>query len=82
MRLNKKPQIATYVEDSITDAFSAALISPLCKIFPIAAPQSERPADADLLYRHAVLHGESLKYGSKASRFRAISLINYVAQVL
>jgi hypothetical protein len=82
IRFNKKPEVASYVEDSITDAFAAALMSPLCKILPIAAPQSERPADTDLLNRHAVLHGESLNYGSKANSLRAISLINYVAQVL
>ena len=82
IRYNKKPEVATYVEDTITDAFAVALMSPLCKILPIAAPQSERPADTDLLNRHAVLHGESLNYGSKANGLRAISLINYVAQVL
>jgi hypothetical protein len=82
MRFNKKPQVATYVEESITDAFAAALMSPLCNIFPIAASQHERPADTDALNRHAVLHGESLTYGNKANSLRAISLINYVAQVL
>jgi hypothetical protein len=82
IRFNKKPQIAMYVEESITDAFAAALMSPLCDIFPIAAPQHESSAESDLLNRHAVLHGVSLNYGNKANSLRAISLINYVAQVL
>jgi hypothetical protein len=66
----------------LTDAFAAALMSPLCDILPIAAPQHERSADEDLLNRHAVLHGASLNYGNKADSLRAISLVNYVAQVL
>lgn len=82
IRSDKKPEVAVYVEQSITNAFMIALLSPLCEILPIAASHRDRAADTQILNRHAVMHGESLKYGSQANSLRAISLINYVAHVL
>jgi hypothetical protein len=82
IRQNKKPGTAVYVERVAADTFRAALLSPLARTLPISASEHERPAGADTLNRHAVLHGESLNYGNKTNSLRAISLINYVAHVL
>jgi len=77
-----KPEISVYVEQAFADAFKTALLSPLCIILPIGASQKERLPDAKLLNRHAVLHGESLTYGTQINSLKALSLINYVAHVL
>jgi len=60
----------------------AALLSPLAQILPISASQRERQDGTTALNRHMVLHGESLDYGTKANSLKAISLINYVTQIL
>jgi hypothetical protein len=75
IRENKKPEVAAYVEQFFADTFKASLLS------PIGASQHER-SDTELLNRHAVLHGESLNYGSQTNSLKAISLINYMAHVL
>lgn len=77
-----KPQVAIYVEQFFADTFKAALLSPLSKTLPIGASQGERPPDRDLLNRHAVLHGELLNYGTQTNSLKAVSLINYVGDVL
>lgn len=77
-----KPEVAIYVEQFVADAFMTAFLSPLSKTLPINASQGERPQGTDLLNRHAVLHGESLNYGTQANSLKAISLINYMADVL
>jgi hypothetical protein len=77
-----KPEISIYVEQTFADAFKISLLSPLCIILPIGASQKERLPDANLLNRHAVLHGESLTYGTQINSLKAVSLINYVANVL
>ena len=79
---DKRPRIAIYVDQIATDTYKAALLSPLAQTLPINASEHERPPGFDLLNRHAVLHGESLDYGSKSNGLKAISLINYVAHVL
>jgi hypothetical protein len=80
MKQNKKPRTAIYVEEITADSFRAALLSPLAQTLPIGA--SERSVASDVLNRHAVLHGDSLDYGNRSNSLKAISLINYVAQVL
>jgi hypothetical protein len=82
IKQNKKPGTAIYVDQVAADTFRAALLSPLAKTLPINASERERPAGFDALNRHTVLHGESLDYGSKINSLKAISLVNYVAQVL
>jgi len=78
----RKPSTAIYVEQIATDAYRAALLSPLAQTLPISASERERPTGSDALNRHAVLHGESLDYGSKTNSLKTISLVNYVAHVL
>ncbi|MER3466258.1 MAG: hypothetical protein C4340_03665 [Armatimonadota bacterium] len=86
MKQNKRPRTAIYVDQIVkqigADSFAAALLSPLAQTLPINASESERPKGANALNRHAVLHGESLNYGSKINSLKAISLLNYVAHVL
>jgi hypothetical protein len=82
LKKDKKPQTAVYVEQIVTDGFRASLLSPLGQTLPISASERERPVGNTALNRHAVLHGESLDYGTKANSLKAISLINYLAQIL
>jgi len=77
-----KPRIAIYVQQIAANRFRAALLSPLTEVLPIGASEHQRPKDFTALNRHMVLHGESLDYGSKINNLKAISLINYVVQVL
>jgi len=49
---------------------------------PISASQNERDDKFNELNRHQVLHGESTSYDSEINSLKAISLINYLAQVL
>ena len=79
---NQKPRTATYVEQVAANAFESELLSPLTVRTPISASEKEREEGFNLLNRHMVLHGESLDYGTKVNSLKAISLINYVSQVL
>ena len=79
---NKKPKTASYVEKISSDKFLAALLGPLESPLPVAASEGEREEGWTELNRHMVLHGESLDYGSKVNSLKAISLLNYVVQVL
>ena len=82
MKQKGKPRTAVYAEQTDKTRFKNALLSPLANVTPICASERERKDGFELLNRHTVLHGESLDYGSKVNGLRAISLINYVSQVL
>lgn len=82
IKKDKKPRTAIYVEQIAADTYKAALLSPLAASTPIGASEHEREQGFNLLNRHMVLHGESLDYGSKVNSLKAISLVNYVSQVL
>jgi hypothetical protein len=82
MKQNRKPRTAIYVERIASDTYRAALLQPLAQALPIGASKHERNEDFNELNRHMVLHGESLDYGTKVNGLKAISLINYVTQVL
>lgn len=82
MKQNRKPRTAIYVERIASDTYRAALLQPLAQTLPIGASKHERNEDFNELNRHMVLHGESLDYGTKVNGLKAISLINYVTQVL
>jgi len=82
LKQNRRPRTAIYVEQIAADTFRGALLSPLAHSLPIGASESERGPDFTGLNRHMVLHGESLDYGTKVNSLKAISLINYVTQVL
>jgi hypothetical protein len=82
IKKDKKPEIAVIIDSIAEDTFREALLSPLARTLPINASERERKNGSGALNRHAVLHGESLDYGNKANSLKAISLINYVADVL
>ncbi len=78
----KVPAIAGYIESLELDAFQAAILYPLCVPLPISDSEYERDEAFVGLNRHQVLHGESLDYGRESNSLKAISLLNYVADVL
>jgi hypothetical protein len=82
LKSDKKPQTAKYVESIVAETYRAILMAPLTQSLPISASTNERDEDFNQLNRHMVLHGESIDYGTKINSFRALSLLNYVAQVL
>lgn len=82
IKKNNKPRTAIYVEQIQSDSFLAAILSPLANSLPIGLSEKDRGADFCELNRHAVLHGDSLDYGTKVNGLKAVSLVNYVAQVL
>ncbi len=82
LKRDRKPLTAAYVEQFTADTFTAALLSPLATALPIAASERERGENFSALNRHMVMHGESLDYGTRLNGLKAISLVNYVSQVL
>jgi len=82
VRGEKKPSTAIYVDSVASDTFRHALLSPLSQPLPISASKHERDESFNELNRHQVMHGESLDYGTEINSLKAISLLNYVTQVL
>jgi hypothetical protein len=82
IKSNGRPQIAMYVNQIVANNLTAVLLSPLAETLPINASERERPTNFTGLNRHMVLHGESLDYGNKINSLKAISLINYISQVV
>jgi len=82
MKRNQRPLTATYVDNVATDTFRYAVLFPLSQKLPINISSYERPKKSRQLNRHAIFHGESIRYGSKKNSIKAISLINYVSYVL
>lgn len=76
------PETAVFVEQVSKKTFRAALLSPLAVGLPISASKKDRSATSIALNRHMVMHGESLDYGSKINGLKAISLVNYVSQMV
>jgi len=81
-RRDGKPRTADFVRRIQVDTFLYALLAPLEEPLPINATEAERGEDFVYLNRHTVMHGESLDYGSRMNGLRAVSLVNYVAQML
>lgn len=79
---DKKPCTALYVSQLAADSSMAALLSPLSEVLPISQNTSQRSGSFDALNRHMVLHGESLDYGTRINGLKAVSLVNYVAEIL
>jgi hypothetical protein len=76
------PARAKTIEALGSSSYRAAFLYPLAMSMPISASEHERDETFAALNRHQVLHGESVDYGTEANSLRAISLLNYVAQVL
>lgn len=76
LALKKKAQ-SLYIGD-----FEMAMLAPLLEPMPIVANAHERILSSNQLNRHAILHGESLDYGTFENGCRAISLLTYSAWAL
>ncbi len=88
---NKKPKTAKYVQNKYKEgqimwALMFTLIEPNILHTSKKDRQKNKLSDsAQDIYsmnRHAVLHGESLNYGTEINGLKAISLINYVTHIL
>ncbi len=79
---DKKRAKASFVEAIAMDTIRSAMLHPLVHPLPISFTAHERGADFDSLNRYQVLHGESVDYGIELNSLKAISLLNYVSQVL
>ena len=75
-------RLATVLGDE-TDPFRVYM-SPLLEIHPVAFSEKERQAlpHQIALNRHAVLHGESLDYDTRANSCRAMSYLRFVGWAL
>ncbi|MEN7529251.1 hypothetical protein [Cupriavidus sp. DL-D2] len=82
LRNDPRPRTAAYASSPEHNEWDAAWLSPLNSIGQVGKGKSERGMDFVGLNRHQVMHGESVDYGNEINSLKAISLLNYVAQVL
>jgi len=78
----KVPATAKYIESCTVNPFKEAILYPFSISLPVSYSEYERDEKFLGLNRHQVLHGESLEYGTEVNSLKAVSLLNYVAQVL
>jgi len=81
-KVGKRPEVSSYVRQIASSALGDAFMHPFEKIMPIGQSQKQRNGNFVGLNRHMVLHGESLDYGTPINSLKAVSLLNYVAQIL
>lgn len=81
-RDGKTTRVSEAIATFNVDSFTAALLHPLTEVFPITFSSHERAGLADILNRHAVLHGESVSYGNRINSCKAISLLAFTAWAL
>lgn len=79
---NGMPQLALEIELDMAPPLLAAILAPILEPAPIIARPSERKVGSEMLYRHAVLHGEATDYDTRVNGCRAISQLVYVTWVL
>lgn len=77
-----KTQVSEAVATFDVDGFTAALLHPLTEVFPITFSAKERVGRLNILNRHAILHGESVDYGTHINGCKAISLLSFTAWAL
>ena len=77
-----KTRVSEAVATFDVDGFTAALLHPLTEVFPIAFSAKERTGRLNILNRHAILHGESVDYGTRINGCKAISLLSFTAWAL
>lgn len=81
-RDGKAMRVSEAVATFEVDDFTAALLHPLTDIFPITFSPKERVGLPDILNRHAILHGESVTYGTHVNGCKAISLLSFTTWAL
>jgi hypothetical protein len=82
---NYKPKTARYVEEIAKDYIQLDLLHLLSVSLPISASsasEKERDGNSNLFNRHAILHGESLAYGTQINSLKSISVLYYVGCVI
>lgn len=82
MRKDRKPKTAKYVDSLPEGDFLKILMAPLSVSLPIHASEGERDENFSHMNRHMILHGESIDYGTKINSLKAISMLNYISQIL
>lgn len=78
----KTTRVSGAVATFDVDSFTAALLHPLTEVFPVIFSSKERAGLPDILNRHAILHGESVSYGTRINGCKAISLLSFTAWAL
>jgi hypothetical protein len=81
-RDGKTTRVSEAVATFDVDSFTAALLHPLTEVFPVIFNSRERAGLSDILNRHAILHGESVTYGTHINSCKAISLLAFTAWAL
>ena len=80
-RAKGTPRLAAFVDSGGFEAIRASDAAPFTTPTPLVASSEERVGRPEMLNRHAVMHGESLDYGTQLNGCRALSLIVHVAWV-
>lgn len=81
-RKNRKPSTTVYAEQFADETSIAAFLTPLSQLLPISASVYEHKEEYEQMNRHLILHGESNDYGTLLNSCKAISLLNYLIEVL
>ncbi|AGW94611.1 hypothetical protein N234_31685 [Ralstonia pickettii DTP0602] len=77
-----RPKTAIHAQSEQHDFWTRIVLAPLGEYGELNVTERLRPSDFSGLNRHTVLHGQSLDYGTEMNSLKAISLLNYVSQVL
>ena len=77
----KKPKVAKYHQKLKDGTLDHILLQPLT-ISSTLISQNEPGGSQYALNRHLVLHGLSLDYGTKINSCKAISILNFVGEIL
>jgi hypothetical protein len=78
----ERKKIIAHLTGVASNSIAKAFLAPFEEEMLVAMSKKSRPQGFMGLNRHAVLHGESVDYGTKENGLRAISLLNYVSQSL
>jgi hypothetical protein len=77
-----RPGVARFMLEQVHSDLSDAFLCMFEEVRPIGLTEKRRAPGFKGLNRHTVLHGEDLEYGTKLNSIKAVSLLNYVAQIL
>lgn len=78
----KKVKTEKWIVKNIPYGLMRALLEPLCTPNPISASERESTEYPNIFNRHKILHGIDTEYANEVNSFKAISLLNYVANFL
>jgi hypothetical protein len=81
-RKNKKPITAEMIKEFKEGTFAYIFLQPLTIQGLIRESIDERVDIKGSINRHSILHGLNLDYGNEINSYKAISLINYVSEIL